>query len=210
MRLFSNKLLFFLFLFLFSFSLYAEYKININYESDFLYDSQKLLVEELKKTNTKKEIEILIKQQEWIETYILFFKPFKKEVYISILNKEPIFSLNNDYFFDKNLNKFEFDNTSKKFILVNGQIDNLSDVLKLIEIIEQKTSINYEINTINYSHVNGWDVNTGDTLIRFGKDLTVKKIDNFVNTSNYLFEISRIPSIIDIRYKDGVALSYGK
>ena len=71
MRLFSNKLLFFLFLF--SFSLYAEYKININYESDFLYDSQKLLVEELKNTNTKKEIEILIKQQEWIESYILFF-----------------------------------------------------------------------------------------------------------------------------------------
>ena len=83
-------------------------------------------------------------------------------------------------------------------------------MLKLIEIIEQKTSINYEINTINYSHVNGWDVNTDDTLIRFGRDLTVKKIDNFVNTSNYLFEISRIPSIIDIRYKDGVALSYGK
>ena len=58
--------------------------------------------------------------------------------------------------------------------------------------------------------VDGWDVKSNKALIRFGKDLSEKRLNNFKDTVNYLFEISRIPSIIDVRYKDGVALKYGK
>ena len=58
--------------------------------------------------------------------------------------------------------------------------------------------------------VDGWDVKSNKTLIRFGKELSEKRLNNFNDTVNYLFEISRIPSIIDVRYKDGVALKYGK
>ena len=63
---------------------------------------------------------------------------------------------------------------------------------------------------INYSYVNGWDVITDKTLIRFGNDLTETKFKNFEYTANYLFENGKNPSIIDIRYRDGVALNYGK
>ena len=48
------------------------------------------------------------------------------------------------------------------------------------------------------------------TLIRFGNDLTETKFKNFEYTANYLFENGKNPSIIDIRYRDGVALNYGK
>ena len=68
----------------------------------------------------------------------------------------------------------------------------------------------FVIESIAYSYVNGWDVKSNKALIRFGKELSEKRLNNFKYTVNYLFEISRIPSIIDVRYKDGVALKYGK
>ena len=68
----------------------------------------------------------------------------------------------------------------------------------------------FKIREINYSYVNGWDVVSDKTLIRFGNDLSEKRFKNFKDTSNYLLDIGKIPSIIDMRYKDGVALNYGK
>ena len=67
-----------------------------------------------------------------------------------------------------------------------------------------------KIKTIKYSHVTGWDIKTDKFLIKFGKDLTEKKFQNFEDTVNYLFEIGKNPSIIDIRYTDGAAIKYGK
>ena len=92
--------------------------------------------------------------------------------------------------------------------MVDGPIDDLRQVIKLINVVESTTLSQFKINNINY--VNGWDVKSNNTLIRFGKELTKKKFNNYHETVNYLFEISKIPSIIDVRYKDGVALNYGK
>ena len=66
------------------------------------------------------------------------------------------------------------------------------------------------IQRINYSYINGWDIISDRTLIRFGNVLSKKRFKNFKYTSNYLLDIGKIPSIIDMRYKDGVALNYGK
>jgi hypothetical protein len=52
-------------------------------------------------------------------------------------------------------------------------------------------------------------VTSEETTIRFGKRLLDIKFKNFNDTLNYLLDIGRIPSIIDIRYKDGVAINYG-
>ena len=37
-----------------------------------------------------------------------------------------------------------------------------------------------------------------------------RQLKTFKDTENYLYEIRKIPSIIDMRYKEGVALNYGK
>ena len=37
-----------------------------------------------------------------------------------------------------------------------------------------------------------------------------QRVKNFKDTMNYVYDIEKIPSIIDMRYRDGVALSYGK
>ena len=195
---------------IFSVTLMGEYKISIIYESGFEFKSQHLLINDLKECSSKKEIENLVSDQDWIKDYYLAYKPFKKEIYLNIKNREPIFILNNKFFYDKKLSKFEYDNSKKNLILVEGPIDNPEDILKLIKEIESIPNTQFKIQTINYSYVNGWDVNSDKTLIRFGNTLTEKRLKNFRDTSKYLLDIGKIPSIIDMRYKDGVALKYGK
>ena len=198
-------------LFLFtSLNISSQYLINLNFESGFEFESQKKLVSELKNSKSKKQIEKILKRQDWIKDFSLVYKPFKKEVYLSIVNREPIFVLNNQFFYDINLHKFKFDNSKKDLVIVQGPIKNEEDILLLINRIESVANINFDINKINYSYVNGWDVITDKLLIRFGNNLNEKKFNDFEYTLNYLFENGKNPSIIDMRYKDGVALNYGK
>ncbi len=198
-------------LFLFtSLNVSSQYLINLNFESGFEFESQKKLVSELKNSKSKKQIEKILKRQDWIKDFSLVYKPFKKEVYLSIVNRDPIFVLNNQFFYDINLHKFKFDNSKKDLVIVQGPIKNEEDILLLINIIESFANINFEISKINYSYVNGWDVITDKLLIRFGNNLNEKKFNDFEYTLNYLFENGKNPSIIDMRYKDGVALNYGK
>jgi len=198
-------------LFLFtSLNVSSQYSINLNFESGFEFESQKKLVSELKNSKSKKQIEKILKRQDWIKDFSLIYKPFKKEVYLSIVNREPIFVLNNQFFYDINLHKFKFDNSKKDLVIVQGPIKNEEDILLLINNIESVANINFKINKINYSYVNGWDVITDILLIRFGNNLNEKKFNDFEYTLNYLFENGKNPSIIDMRYKDGVALNYGK
>tara|TARA_Y100001947_G_scaffold23873_1_gene17551 strand:+ start:1096 stop:1722 length:627 start_codon:yes stop_codon:yes gene_type:complete len=198
-------------LFLFtSLNVSSQYLINLNFESGFEFESQKKLVSELKNSKSKKQIEKILMRQDWIKDFSLVYKPFKKEVYLSIVNREPIFVLNNQFFYDVNLHKFKFDNSKKDLVIVQGPIKNEEDILLLINRIESVANINFEINKINYSYVNGWDVITDKLLIRFGNNLNEKKFNDFEYTLNYLFENGKNPSIIDMRYKDGVALNYGK
>ena len=198
-------------LFLFtSLNVSSQYSINLNFESGFEFESQKKLVSELKNSKSKKQIEKILKRQDWIKDFSLVYKPFKKEVYLSIVNREPIFVLNNQFFYDVNLHKFKFDNSKKDLVIVQGPIKNEEDILLLINRIESVENLNFDINKINYSYVNGWNVITDKFLIRFGNNLNEKKFNDFEYTLNYLFENGKNPSIIDMRYKDGVALNYGK
>ncbi len=198
------------FIFLITLCEAKNYEINVNFESGFEYKSQEEFVKKLQFLRSKREIEYLINNQDWIKDYSLRYKPFKKEVFISIRNRLPIFILNKEFFYDEELNKFNFDQSEKDLIMVRGPIDDVKEVLKLIRVVESNSSIKFKIESIKYSYVNGWDVKSNNILIRFGKELSEKKLDNFKDTVNYLFEISRIPSIIDVRYADGVALKYGE
>ena len=192
--------------FLISTDLFAEYEIEINFESGFEFKSQKLLIETLRKTNSKRKIEKVLISEDWIENYSIMQKPFQKKIFIRIKNREPILVLNNKFFYDKDLFRFEYDKSKKDIIFVSAPDDLVEDALQIIA----RCKATIKIKTIKYSHVTGWDIKTDKFLIRFGKHLTEKKFQNFEDTLNYLFEIGKNPSIIDIRYKDGVAIKYGK
>ena len=190
-------------------NLFAKYTININFESGFQYKSQDNFISKLEKLNSKHDIEQIIKDQDWIKSYSIMHKPFSKVIFLTIKNREPIFVLNDDFFYDEDLKKFKFYKAYKKLITVNGPIQNIEEIQKIIN--EMKLSkLNFDSFTITYSFVNGWDVKTDKFLIRFGKDLSKNKFKKFQDTSNYLYDNTKIPSIIDMRYRDGVAINYGK
>ena len=193
-----------------SLNINSQYSININFESGFEFESQKILISELKNSKSKKQIEKILERQDWINNFSLVYKPFKKEVYLSIVNREPIFVLNNQFFYDINLHKFKFDNSKRDLVIVQGPVKNEEDILEIMNRIDSISSIHFNVNEINYSYVNGWDVITDKALIRFGNNLTETKFKNFEYTVNYLFENGKNPSIIDMRYRDGVALNHGK
>ena len=197
---------FLIILFLISTNLFAEYEIEINFESGFEFKNQQLLIETLRKTNSKRKIEKALISEDWIENYSIMQKPFQKKIFIRIKNREPILVLNNKFFYDKDLFRFEYDKSKKDIIFVSAPDDLVEDALQIIA----RCKATIKIKTIKYSHVTGWDIKTDKFLIRFVKHLTEKKFQNFEDTVNYLFEIGKNPSIIDIRYKDGVAIKYGK
>ena len=205
---YKNK--FFITFFLFSLSLNAQYEININYESGFEYQSQVILAKNLQNELSKKGIVNVIKKQDWIDNYSIVFQPFEKKVFINIKNKSPLFVLNSEYFYDKELTRFKYDQSINNLIKVNGDISEVENILLLIELVESNKLMDLKIDRIEYSFVNGWDVKTKSILIRFGKDISQQRVKNFEDTLNYVYEIRKIPSIIDMRYRDGVALNYGK
>ena len=192
--------------FLISTNLFAEYEIEINFESGFEFKSQQSLIETLSKTNSKRKIEKVLISEDWIENYSIMQQPFQKKIFIRIKNREPILVLNNKFFYDKDLFRFEYDKSKKDIIFVSAPEDLAEDALQIIS----RCEASIKIKTIKYSHVTGWDIKTDKFLIRFGKHLTEKKFQNFEDTVNYLFEIGKNPSIIDIRYTDGAAIKYGK
>ena len=200
------KKLFLIIFFLISTNLFAEYEIEINFESGFEFKNQQLLIEALRKTNSKRKIEKALISEDWIENYSIMQKPFQKKIFIRIKNREPILVLNDEFFYDKNLFRFEYDKSKNDIIFVSAPDDLVEDALKIIA----RNEASIKIKTIKYSHVTGWDIKTDKFLIRFGKHLTEKKFQNFEDTVNYLFEIGKNPSIIDIRYTDGAAIKYGK
>ena len=186
--------------------------IDITYESDFYLSSQTQLTKDLNNIKSKNDVEKILLNQDWIKSYYLKLHPFTKEVSVSIINKKPIYILNDMYYVDENSNLFKFDQTQLDLIRVNGPINNRDKILFIIESIKEIQQKNYPlvIEMINYDHVSGWQVKTQKYNIKFGKNIPKSKFKTLKDTLNYLYERRTIPSMIDLRYKDGVALDYGK
>ena len=186
--------------------------IDITYESDFYLSSQTQLTKDLNNIKSKKDVEKILLDQDWIKSYYLKSHPFTKEVSVSIINKKPIYILNDKHYVDENSNLFKFDQTQLDLIRVNGPINNRDKILFVIESIKEIQQKNHPlvIEMINYDHVSGWQVKTQKYNIKFGKNVSKSKFKTLKDTLNYLYERRTIPSMIDLRYKDGVALDYGK
>ena len=199
------KKIFLIYTLFFSVYSFGRYEIKINFESAIEFKSQTKLIKNIQNLDTRNEIERLIKEQDWIDEYSIIYKPLQRKIILNIKNKKPLFVLNEIFFYDINLNKFKYDILSKDLIFVYGPVNNLEDIIKIINIVSKS----FSIDKINYNPVTGWEVISAEKIIRFGKNLSDIKVKNFEDTLNYLLEIGRIPSIIDIRYKDGVAINYG-
>lgn len=185
-----------------------NFSFSVDFQSGSLFKSQALFLNNLSKTKSKGEIESLIAEQDWILYYSIKYEKDKK-VSISIENKVPIFILNDKYYVDKNFSTFKYDNSNLGFIRVFSPIDEIKNAKTLIdffEILDNK----YMPNLIEYSYTSGWIASNEKTRISMGKILSNDKLIRLEETINYLNQNTKIPSMIDVRYKDGIAINYGE
>jgi len=208
MLLYKYKVYLFLVLLAFCSSDQKNFSFSVDFQSGSLFKSQALFLNNLSKTKSKGEIESLIAEQDWILYYSIKYEKDKK-VNISIENKVPIFILNDKYYVDKNFSTFKYDNSNLGFIKVFSPIDEIKNAKTLIdffEILDNK----YMPNLIEFSYTSGWIASNEKTRISMGKILSNDKLIRLEETINYLNQNTKIPSMIDVRYKDGIAINYGE
>jgi len=185
-----------------------NFSFSVDFQSGSLFKSQALFLNNLSKTESRGEIESLIAEQDWILYYSIKYEKDKK-VSISIENKVPIFILNDKYYVDKNFSTFKYDNSNLGFIKVFSPSDEIKNAKTLIDffgILDNK----YMPNLIEYSYTSGWIASNEKTRISMGKILSNDKLIRLEETINYLNQNTKIPSMIDVRYKDGIAINYGE
>ena len=200
----------YLFIFLYSINIFAQLNIELTFEDPIEFDSQLKFIKSLDDIGSAKSLKNSLENQEWIDKYILNKIPFNNNIEVYISSKKPLFNLNNEFYVDYDLNKFSYSESNRSYLRVSGDISNLSDIINLIKLAnELDNNIFNKLELIEYSHVFGWLIVLDKTKIKLGKELTIKKFNLLKETIEYLDINNKIPSMIDLRYKDGVAIKNG-
>ena len=186
-------------------------KIKIFFEkTPTLVEEQKLVLSLSGDLSNKNLLKIL-NNQNWIESFLIK-KSLFQSTEIFIASKEPKYIWQEKFYLDSNLSRF----------LYLGEYPNLLHLDIPIELIDKwlqfenkffsiVTAYNLTIFSVSYTKAEGWYFNTKNNIrINMGSELTPNVYKKLSLTLKYIFEKNLTPSIIDLRYKDGAALNYGK
>ena len=197
-------------IFFYSINTFAQLNIEVTFEDPIEFESQLKFIQGLDDIDSVKSLKNALENQEWIDTYILNKVPFDNNIEVYISSKKPLFNLNNEFYVDYDLDKFSYSASNINYLRVNGDISNLSDIINLIEFVKQlDNNIFNKLELIEYSHIFGWLIVLDKTEIKLGKEISNKKLKLLEETIEYLDINNKIPSMIDLRYKDGVAIKNG-
>ena len=200
----------YLLIFFYSINTSAQLNIEVTFEDPIEFESQLKFIESLDDMGSVKSLKNALENQEWIDSYIFNRIPFDDNIEVYISSKKPLFNLNNEFYVDYDLDKFSYSASNRSYLRVNGDISNLSDIINLIEFAnEVDNNIFNKLELIEYSHIFGWLIVLDQTEIKLGKEITIKKFKLLEETIEYLDINNKIPSMIDLRYKDGVAIKNG-
>ena len=200
----------YLLIFFYSINTSAQLNIEVTFEDPIEFESQLKFIESLDDMGSVKSLKNALENQEWIDSYILNRIPFDDNIEVYISSKKPLFNLNNEFYVDYDLDKFSYSASNRSYLRVNGDISNLSDIINLIEFAKQlDNNIFNKLELIEYSHIFGWLIVLDKTEIKLGKEISNKKLKLLEETIEYLDINNKIPSMIDLRYKDGVAIKNG-
>ena len=200
----------YLLIFFYSINTSAQLNIEVTFEDPIEFESQLKFIESLDDMGSVKSLKNALENQEWIDSYLLNRIPFDDNIEVYISSKKPLFNLNNEFYVDYDLDKFSYSASNRSYLRVNGDISNLSDIINLIEFAKElDNNIFNKLELIEYSHIFGWLIVLDQTEIKLGKEITNKKFKLLEETIEYLDINNKIPSMIDLRYKDGVAIKNG-
>ena len=205
--------LIFLFLttFLLSCSSDKNEKILIVFEKPPTLKKSQELVLNLSSDTPNKNLSKFLNNQNWINSFLIKKHAFKSlEIFID--SKEPKYIWQENFYLDARLSKFSYFGEYPDLLHLDMPIEFVEEWLRVEEEIYALTSaFKIKISSISYSEPEGWHFTTKNNLqIKLGSDLSSEVLEKLQLTLKYIFEKNLTPRIIDLRYRDGAALNYGK
>ena len=209
------KIRFLLFIFIintfFGCSNISNQKTVVFFENpQFLMQEENLLIA-LGDINSNKNLYEFLNNQNWISSFLIKKNAFKP-VEIFIETKEPKYVWQEKFYLDRNLSKFLYSGEHPDLLHLYMPIELVAEWIKVEkQIYEVLKAYNLVISSVSYTKAEGWYFHTKNNIrINLGSELTSKVNKKLLLTLKYIFEKNLTPSIIDLRYKDGAALNYGK
>jgi len=201
----------FLITFLLSCSSDKNEKILIVFEKPPTLKKAQELVLNLSSVTPNKNLSKFLNNQNWINSFLIKKHAFKSlEIFID--SKEPKYIWQENFYLDARLSKFSYFGEYPDLLHLDMPIEFVEEWLRVEEEIYALTSaFKIKISSISYSEPEGWHFTTKNNLqIKLGSDLSSEVLEKLQLTLKYIFEKNLTPRIIDLRYRDGAALNYGK
>jgi hypothetical protein len=169
------------------------------------------LVLNLSSDTPNKNLSKFLNNQNWINSFLIKKHAFKPlEIFID--SKEPKYIWQENFYLDAGLRKFLYFGEYPDLLHLDMPIEFVEEWLRVEEEIYKLTSaFQLKISSISYSEPEGWQFMTKSNFqIKLGSDLSSEVLEKLQLTLKYIFEKNLTPRIIDLRYRDGAALNYGK
>ena len=201
----------FLITFLLSCSGDKNEKILIVFEKPPTLKKSQELVLNLSSDTPNKNLSKFLNNQNWINSFLIKKHAFKSlEIFID--SKEPKYIWQENFYLDAKLSKFLYFGEYPDLLHLDMPIEFVEQWLRVEEEINVLTSaFKLKISSISYSEPEGWHLKTKSNFhIKLGSDLSSEVLEKLQLTLKYIFEKNLTPRIIDLRYRDGAALNYGK
>ena len=176
----------------------------------FLVQEENLLIA-LGDTNSYKNLVQFLNNQNWINSFLIKKNALRPlEIYIE--SKEPKYIWREKFYLDNNLSKFLYSAEHSELLHLYMPIELVAEWIKVEkQIYEVVEAFHLAISSVSYTKAEGWYFYTKNNIrINMGSQLTTNLHKKLSLTLKYIFENNLTPSIIDLRYRDGAALNYGK
>ena len=188
-----------------------EQKIIIIFEKPPTLQKAQELIFNLSNNASDKNLSKFLDNQSWINSFLIkkhILKPLK----IFIDSKEPKYIWQKNFYLDAKLSKFLYFGEYPDLLHLDMPIEFVDKWLEVEkEIYALTAAYNLKISSISYSEPEGWHFMTKSNFqIKLGSDLSSEVLEKLQLTLKYIFEKNLTPRIIDLRYRDGAALNYGK
>ena len=208
---FRLLLVFFIANIIFGCSDISSQKTIVFFENPQFLEQEENLVIALGDINSHKNLYKFLNNQNWINSFLIkknLFKPLE----IFIESKEPKYIWQEKFYLDKNLSKFSYFQEHPDLLHLNTPIELVAEWLKVEkQFYEVTEAFNLKISSVSYTEAEGWYFKTRNNLrINMGSDLSITIFEKLSLALKYIYEKNLTPSIIDLRYRDGAALNYGK
>jgi len=207
-----NHLLLSILLISFTSHSFADNRIIINFENIPSLNQEADLIKSAKHYSSAQKLQRHLAQQKWVDQFLIKSSFFGTSVQAFIKSKKPQYVWKDKFYLDQQLSKFNYDGGHLELIRLNMPVEYLTAWINIeTQFLSLLDDFNLTIKSANYEPVIGWYFITNNSLrINLGENLSDDTYQKLSLTFKYMFENNLTPSIIDLRYKAGAALNYGK